>query len=109
MNNSICGPSRATILTGQVDTRTGVMNNAQASNLNTEETVGPALQAAGYRTGIFGKLLNGYGAEPVIWPGWDDFQPIVSRNTYAQYNMNCSTTVSANTTEVTRRITPSTF
>ncbi len=86
VNNSICCPSRATILTGQVDTRTGVMNNAQASNFNTEETVGPALQAAGYRTGIFGKLLNGYGAEPVIWPGWDDFQPIVSRNIYAQYN-----------------------
>ncbi len=86
VNNSLCCPSRATILTGQVDTRTGVMNNAQATNLDPAETFGPALQDEGYRTGIFGKLLNGYDSQSQLWPGWDDFQPLVSRNLYAQYN-----------------------
>lgn len=41
VNNSICCPSRATILTGQVDTRTGVMNNAQASNLTLRRRLVP--------------------------------------------------------------------
>ncbi len=86
VNNSICCPSRASILTGQVDTRTGVTNNAQALNLDPTQTIGPALQGVGYRTGIFGKLLNGYGEGSGIWPGWTDFQPFVSRNVYAQYN-----------------------
>ncbi|MGI8723154.1 MAG: sulfatase-like hydrolase/transferase, partial [Geodermatophilaceae bacterium] len=85
-NNPLCCPGRASILTGQVDTRTGVQNNAQAANLRPEETVGVAMHDAGYRTGLFGKLLNGFGEESGTWPGWDDFQPIVSRNIYAQYN-----------------------
>lgn len=85
-NNALCCPGRATVLTGQVDTRTGVENNAQAGNLNPAESIGVAMHAAGYRTGLFGKLLNGYGEESGVWPGWDDFQPIVSRNIYAQYD-----------------------
>ena len=85
-NNPLCCPGRATILTGQVDTRTGVENNAQATNIRPAETLAVPLHAAGYRTGIFGKLLNGYNEESAPWPGWDDFQPVVSRNIYAQYD-----------------------
>ena len=85
-NNPLCCPGRATILTGQVDTRTGVQNNAQAGNMRPAETVGPALQNVGYRTGIFGKLLNGYNGASGVWPGWDDFQALKPRNLYDQYN-----------------------
>lgn len=85
-NNPLCCPGRATILTGQVDTRTGVQNNAQAANIRPAETVGPALQSVGYRTGIFGKLLNGYTGATGVWPGWDDFQALKPRNLYNQYN-----------------------
>ncbi len=85
-NNPLCCPGRASILTGQVDTRTGVENNALAANIRPAETLGPPLRAAGYRTGLFGKMLNGYNESAGVWPGWDDFQPIESRNIYAQYN-----------------------
>lgn len=85
-NNPLCCPGRASILTGQVDTRTGVENNAQAGNIRPAETLGSPLRDVGYRTGLFGKLLNGYNESGGVWPGWDDFQPIESRNIYAQYN-----------------------
>ncbi len=87
-NNPLCCPGRASILTGQVDTRTGVQNNSQVGNIRPTETLGPPLQDVGYRTGLFGKLLNGYNESGGVWPGWDDFQPIESRNIYAQYNYN---------------------
>lgn len=85
-NNPLCCPGRASLLTGQVDTRTGVQNNSQAGNIRPAETLAVPLHAAGYRTGLFGKLLNGYNDSSGIWPGWDDFQPIDSYNIYAQYN-----------------------
>lgn len=86
VNNAICCPSRARILTGQVDTRTGITNNSRAGVFRPSETMAVPLQAAGYRTGMFGKLLNGYCQRSGIWPGWDDFQPVLPRNIYAQYN-----------------------
>ncbi len=86
VNNGICCPSRASILTGQVDTRTRVTNNGQARNIRPSETMALPLQAAGYRTGMFGKLLNGYNSNSGIWPGWTDFQPVLPKNIYAQYN-----------------------
>lgn len=86
VNNPLCCPSRASILTGQVDTRTGVTTNARAGDFRPEETVGLALNSAGYRTGLFGKLFNSYNAESPLWPGWDDFQPVMHKGMYAQYN-----------------------
>lgn len=88
VNNALCCPSRASILTGMVDTRTGVTRNNQARYLDPAKTVAVALKNAGYRTGMFGKLLNGWrGAQ---WPGWDDFQPVLPTNIYRQYGYTIS-------------------
>lgn len=52
--NSICTPSRATILTGQYSHRNGVYTLADSLD-PTKETVAVRLQAAGYQTALFGK------------------------------------------------------
>jgi len=90
VNNSICCPSRGTILTGQVDTRTGVLTNALGQELNSSTTAVTALHQAGYRTGIVGKYLNDYTDAWGRPDGWDDFQSLVGRNVYAQYDYQIS-------------------
>ncbi|MDP6035819.1 MAG: sulfatase-like hydrolase/transferase, partial [Verrucomicrobiota bacterium] len=53
-NNSICSPSRATILTGQYSHKNGVPSLNGAINENSPQ-VAAQLQKAGYQTAIFGK------------------------------------------------------
>jgi arylsulfatase A-like enzyme len=54
-----CSPTRATVLTGRSNDRTGVLNHGYALNLQ-EKTIGSAFKKAGYATGHFGKWhLNG--------------------------------------------------
>jgi len=60
VNNSLCCPARATTLTGQYDTRTGVVHNLATGAFQDGQTLPVWLQQAGYRTGHFGKYLNGY-------------------------------------------------
>lgn len=73
--NPLCCPSRTTILTGQHSHTTLVYDNGgpyggfQAFKGDTS-TVATWLQAVGYRTGLIGKYLNGYGV-PYVPPGWD--------------------------------------
>ena len=56
---SNCSPTRATVLTGRSNERTGVDNHGFPLRLQ-EKTVAQALKAAGYATGHFGKWhLNG--------------------------------------------------
>lgn len=56
---SNCSPSRATVLTGRSNDRTGVQNHGFPLRLQ-EKTVAQALQRAGYATAHFGKWhLNG--------------------------------------------------
>jgi N-acetylglucosamine-6-sulfatase len=76
INNSLCCPSRASILTGQFDTHTGVGNNAQDGRLREAETLPVWLQKAGYQTGLFGKYLNEYpfGRGLYVPPGWNEWQ-----------------------------------
>ncbi len=56
----VCSPTRASVLTGRSNDRTGVLSHGYALRLQ-EKTIAQALQAAGYVTGHFGKWhLNGH-------------------------------------------------
>lgn len=57
VNLSLCGPSRATLLTGQYPHHNGVSGN-NAKQLNTTNLLTVWLDEAGYRTGLVGKYLN---------------------------------------------------
>jgi N-acetylglucosamine-6-sulfatase len=75
----VCCPSRATLLRGQYPHNTGILDNG--SNDGGEETFrrlgldrstyATWLDESGYKTGYFGKYLNGYENEKYIPPGWD--------------------------------------
>lgn len=53
--NSICGPSRATILTGKHSHKNGFMRNTGQGFDQSQWTVAKTLQASGYHTAIIGK------------------------------------------------------
>jgi arylsulfatase A-like enzyme len=53
--NSICGPSRATILTGKYSHANGFYNNTNSKFDGSQTTFPKLLQKAGYQTAIFGK------------------------------------------------------
>ena len=53
--NSICGPSRANILTGKHSHKNGFLNNENARFDGSQTTFPKLLQKAGYETAVFGK------------------------------------------------------
>src|SRR5438552_3876151 len=53
--NSICGPSRATVLTGKYSHRNGFYNNTNSRFDGSQTTFPKLLQAAGYQTAMVGK------------------------------------------------------
>lgn len=66
--NSICGPSRATILTGKHSHRNGFMRNG--NNFDpTQWTVAKTLQRAGYATAVIGKWH--LKSDPVGFDHWE--------------------------------------
>lgn len=86
INNALCCPSRATILSGRYDTHTRVLNNRNGFAFDSSETIGTWLRRKGYRTGLIGKYLNGIGDPMAVPPGWDDFQAVWPNDTgYEQY------------------------
>lgn len=85
VENGLCCPSRASILKGQYDSRTGVSHNANTTNFDPEETLATSLQRRGYRTALMGKYLNQY-VGPAVVPGWNEWQVPYSTALYAQYS-----------------------
>jgi arylsulfatase A-like enzyme len=97
VNVSVCCPSRVSILRGQYSHNTQILTN-QGSNGGFEtayrlgiekSTIATWLQAAGYRTALFGKYLNGYpgiAGKTYIPPGWDEWASAVDGNPYKEYN-----------------------
>ena len=70
-----CSPTRATVMTGRSNDRTGVLNHGYALH-RQEKTVARALQEAGYTTGHFGKWhLNGLRGPGVPVLSTDDHNP----------------------------------
>ena len=55
VTNSICGPSRATVLTGKYSHRNGFYNNSNSRFDGSQTTAPKLLQAAGYQTAVIGK------------------------------------------------------
>ena len=80
VTNSLCCPSRATILRGQYTHNHHILHNqpplggAKRFRLSGGDriTVATWLQENGYQTALFGKYLNGYYGEYVP-PGWEEW------------------------------------
>lgn len=102
VSDSVCCPSRATFLTGQYPHNHGTLTNNPITGAVTQfkdaATLATFLHAAGYRTGLVGKYLNGYGTADAnrdgkidlkdllyIPPGWDDWQTLIEPYTGRMY------------------------
>src|SRR5215203_4081430 len=108
VSHALCCPARATIMRGQYAHNTGVWSNTstdsssstsgglQAYKANGGETdnIATRLDAAGYRTGLFGKYLNGYYGStiPAGWDRWFGGAPIEGAE-YYNYDVNDSGTI----------------
>jgi N-acetylglucosamine-6-sulfatase len=97
VSQSLCCPSRMTLLRGQYTHNHQVFNNLppdggfeKAYALGLENaTFATALQGAGYRTTLIGKYLNGYplASNPTyIPPGWDEWFVPTTNSAYGSYN-----------------------
>lgn len=97
VTDSLCCPSRASILRGQYVHDHGVLDNLPPAGGfehwqqlgRDSSTVATWLHGAGYRTALFGKYLNGYPdtvAPTYVPPGWDDWASPSGGNPYAEYN-----------------------
>ena len=60
VNNALCCPSRATILSGLYSHHTHVEVSHDGPKFDASQTIATWLHEAGYRTGLFGKYLNFY-------------------------------------------------
>lgn len=75
--NSLCCPSRTSVLTGNYSHTTGVWDNLGAYGgfgaFDDKHTMAVDFNQAGYRTAMIGKYLNGYepGQTRYVPPGWD--------------------------------------
>jgi N-acetylglucosamine-6-sulfatase len=80
VTNSLCCPSRATILRGQYTHNHQILHNqpplggAERFRLSGRDgsTMATWVKEQGYQTAFFGKYLNGYD-EDYVPPGWDEW------------------------------------
>jgi N-acetylglucosamine-6-sulfatase len=99
VTDSLCCPSRSSILSGRFPHDTGVFTNGGVDggfdyfhgHGEEAQTFATALRASGYRTAMMGKYLNGYqpadpqgGTLPYVPPGWSEWD--VAGNGYPEFN-----------------------
>ena len=92
VTNSICGPSRATILTGKYSHENGFIDNTTGATFNGEQMTFPkVLQQVGYQTAMIGKWH--LGSNPTGFDYWDvlngqgNYYNPTFINSAGQYNM----------------------
>jgi N-acetylglucosamine-6-sulfatase len=101
VSDSLCCPSRASILTGNFPHDTDVFTNVgRQGGFNVfhrrgeeQHTFAVALQQAGYRTALMGKYLNRYMqtrfvASTYVPPGWSDWDAVGWGYPEFNYTMN---------------------
>lgn len=97
VNVSLCCPSRATTLCGQYSHNTHILTNKPPNGGYEkfyqdgleDKTIAVTLQAAGYRTILLGKYLNGYpgGVDMTHIPaGWTEWYAPVEGKPYSEFN-----------------------
>jgi arylsulfatase A-like enzyme len=97
VTTSMCGPSRASILTGQYSHHTGFLQNfgphSYPAFKEEPRDLGVWMHRAGYDTGLVGKYVNSYTDKYVhhrIPPGWNDWQVMdsIPMEEYYNYSIN---------------------
>jgi N-acetylglucosamine-6-sulfatase len=97
VTTSLCGPSRASILTGQYAHHTGVLDNfgphSYPAFKEQSNDLGVWMHRAGYETALVGKYVNAYTNADVhhaIPPGWDNWQVMdsIPMEEYYNYSIN---------------------
>jgi N-acetylglucosamine-6-sulfatase len=95
VSNSLCCPSRATILRGQYTHNHQILSNEPPLGgfekfryLGHENsTIATWAKEQGYRTAFFGKYLNGYN-DTYIPPGWDEWYAVTGNYLSHTFNEN---------------------
>jgi N-acetylglucosamine-6-sulfatase len=95
VTDSLCCPSRATILRGQYAHNHGVLSNEPPHGGfekframgHQESTVATWLKSGGYRTIFVGKYMNGYEGTHVP-PGWDEWYAVSGNYMSTDLNEN---------------------
>ncbi len=106
VTDSLCCPSRATFLTGQYPHNHNVRSNGLPKGgvalFRDGSSLATWLQAAGCRTGLIGKYLNGYGSlgplapatspfnPAYVPPGWSSWQAFIDPGAYTAYDYTVS-------------------
>src|SRR5215207_10028914 len=98
-SQSLCCPSRATILTGLYAHNSGIKGNKPPdggfekflSEGHEEDSIAVGLQEGGYQTAFFGKYLNGYPGDEGpnhVPPGWDEWYGKLKEQKLYDYELN---------------------
>lgn len=92
--NPSCCPSRASFYTGDYSHTNGVWKNlgpfGGVQAFDDSSTLATWLHDAGYRTGLFGKYMNGYTDPSMVPPGWSEWFAFLAGDGRTYYGFNAS-------------------